>query len=163
MPDMINRIVGWFLGLPGRAVDAVSSLAGRLRDFFSGLAGQAYNWGADIIDGVISGIQNNLGGVGAALGGIHLPGMASGGDVSRTGLFEVGEHGKEIVALPGGSHVYPHGTGPSGYSSGMASAPASKTVIENHTHVYLDSQEIAHYAGDNQARMVRLHQARRTV
>jgi len=158
VPDMINRIVGWFLGLPGRAVDAVSSLAGKLRDFFSGLAGQAYDWGANIANNVADGIRNNL------PGGIHLPGFAAGGDVPQTGMYTVGERGPETVVLPGGSHVYPHGMGPGGYSSAATTAAAAPVVhVHNHNQVIIDGQEMGEYSGSHQARMVRLHQARRVV
>ena len=45
-------------------------------------------------------------------------GFAHGGTVGRGGMALVGERGPELVNLPGGSTVYPNGTGPG--SGGMA-------------------------------------------
>lgn len=36
-------------------------------------------------------------------------GLMAGGDVYQSGLYTVGEQGREMVALPRGAHVYPHG------------------------------------------------------
>lgn len=44
--------------------------------------------------------------------GPRIPGFASGGEMSATGMALVGESGPELVRLPGGSHVYPSGIGP---------------------------------------------------
>ncbi len=64
IPDMVNSIVSIFATLPGRALSAVSSLAGRLAGFFGGLAGSAFSWGLHIIQNLASGI---LSGIGAAI------------------------------------------------------------------------------------------------
>jgi len=56
--------VSIFATLPGRALSAVSSLAGRLAGFFGGLAGSAFSWGLHIIQNLASGI---LSGIGAAI------------------------------------------------------------------------------------------------
>ena len=64
IPDMVNSIVSVFATLPGRALSAVSSLAGRLAGFFNGLAGSAFSWGLHIIQNLASGI---LSGIGAAI------------------------------------------------------------------------------------------------
>ena len=71
------------------------------------------------------------GGVSGAVGGV-LSHFQAGGHVSTPQLAVVGEAGPEIVALPGGSTVYPHGGGPGG-------------VV--HTHVYIGGREIAHAVG----------------
>lgn len=44
---------------------------------------------------------------------VHVA-MADGGHVKRSGWAMVGELGPELVKLPTGSTVYPHGTGPAG-------------------------------------------------
>ena len=41
----------------------------------------------------------------------RIPGLSSGGDVTRGGLALVGERGAEVVDLPTGSRVHPHGAG----------------------------------------------------
>jgi TP901 family phage tail tape measure protein len=39
----------------------------------------------------------------------QMPGMAAGGTVTRSGLVEVGERGREVLALPAGAQVSPNG------------------------------------------------------
>ena len=53
------------------------------------------------------------GAIGAAFG-LPIGTAATGGDVRRGGLTLVGEQGPEIVDLPAGTRVYPHGMGPGG-------------------------------------------------
>jgi hypothetical protein len=66
---------------------------------------------------------------GGTIGVPKIPLLAQGGYMATGGLAIVGERGPELVSLPGGSTVYPNGTG----------------VI--HTHVYLRDREIAHAIG----------------
>src|SRR5216684_216410 len=80
IPDMINAIVGWFLSLPGKALNAIGSLAGNLVSFFGGLARNALTWGLNIISnlagGIINGIWSSLGNAMSAIGNFihdHLP------------------------------------------------------------------------------------------
>jgi phage-related protein len=80
IPDMINAIVGWFLSLPGKALNAIGSLAGSMVSFFGGLARQALTWGLNIISnlagGIINGIWSSLGNAMSAIGNFissHLP------------------------------------------------------------------------------------------
>lgn len=65
------------------------------------------------INSVIDGFNKIPGPNIGKIGQISLPrGYAAGGTVPRTGWAMVGEEGPELVRLPGGAHVYPHGTGP---------------------------------------------------
>jgi TP901 family phage tail tape measure protein len=80
IPDMINAIVAWFLSLPGKALNAIGSLAGNLASFFGGLARNALTWGWNIISnlagGIINGIWSALGNAMGAIGNFissHLP------------------------------------------------------------------------------------------
>ncbi len=80
IPDMIGAIVGWFLSLPGKALNAVGGLLGNLVNFFGGLARQAVQWGLNIIanlaGGIINGIWSSLGNAMSAIGTFihdHLP------------------------------------------------------------------------------------------
>ncbi len=67
VPDMVNGIVGWFAQLPSRALGAVSPLSGDLAGFFNNLAGQAFQWGANIVQSVASGLMSRIGSaIGAA-------------------------------------------------------------------------------------------------
>ncbi len=52
VPDMINAIVGWFLGLPGRVMGAIGGLAGQMLGFFGGLASQAASSAAGLVNNV---------------------------------------------------------------------------------------------------------------
>ena len=51
----------------------------------------------------------NIGSKGPDMGGVQ--GLATGGVVTSGGIFEVGEKGSEMVTLPRGSAVTPHGGG----------------------------------------------------
>ena len=80
IPDMINAIVQWFIGLPGRAMSAVGGLLGALAGFFGNLARQAWQWGANILSqlagGIIGNIWNALGNAMSQVGTFissHLP------------------------------------------------------------------------------------------
>ena len=132
VPDMINAIVQVFLSLPGRALSAVGSLLGQLAGFFGNLASQAISWGANIIGGVIGGIQSMAGALFSAVGttihnalaqipGVagHVPGFAAGVTNFAGGYAVVGERGPELVYMPQGSSVYPQ-VNTSGGSSGAA-------------------------------------------
>lgn len=79
-----------------------------------GLVRDAVGWVVDKVEALIH-----------ALGNIHMPsihmphipgipGFAKGVQNFAGGLAMVGERGPELVELPGGSNVYPHGTGPAG-------------------------------------------------
>jgi phage-related protein len=61
--NLVNTVVSFFQSLPGRALGAVGSLAGMLSGFFGGLASSAFQWGVNIIQGIINGIGNMIGGV----------------------------------------------------------------------------------------------------
>ena len=62
----------------------------------------------------------------------HVPGLAAGGSVTRSGLAMVGEHGPEILALPGGASVIPLG-------SGSPAAGAKPMVVQ----LVLDGKQLA--------------------
>lgn len=62
-----------------------------------------------------------------SFGGMRT-GLAGGGVITRSGVFDVGERGRETVYLPAGAAVTPHG------GAGVA-------VV--HTHVHLDGKEVA--------------------
>ena len=64
----------------------------------------------------------------------------------------VGERGPETMFVPQGSSIFPSGSGVSALA--MAGALGGGK-IENHTHVYLDSTEIAHVVGSNMDQIVR--------
>lgn len=80
---------------------------------------------ADAVDAVseipgvelVGDVAGNVGGaVGGVVGGIGdlIPKFASGTNSAPGGLSLVGERGPELVNLPGGTQVFPHGTGMGG-------------------------------------------------
>ncbi len=52
IPDMINNIVGWFLGLPGRAMSAIGGLLGQMLGFFGNLATKAASSASGLVNNV---------------------------------------------------------------------------------------------------------------
>jgi tape measure domain-containing protein len=60
VPDMINSIVNFFTQLPGRAVSAISGLAGQIGGVFTALAASALQWGTNILNQVAQGIRNGI-------------------------------------------------------------------------------------------------------
>ena len=79
IPDLVNGIVSWFASLPGRALGAVQSLAGLIIGFFSSLANDALNSGANIVNQLANGIRGAIGSVSGAITDVtafisaHLP------------------------------------------------------------------------------------------
>ena len=53
----------------------------------------------------------------------HYSSRATGGNTSPGEITRVGERGPELVKLPGGSHVYPTGTGPAASGGSVMFAP----------------------------------------
>lgn len=99
-----------------------SKVGGWISSAFSGAAGivkGAMNAVIGVINGAISGI-NSVIGLANKVPGVNfprlpnIPRLASGGVITTGGLVQVGEHGAEVVSLPTGAAVYPHGTSPGG-------------------------------------------------
>jgi len=89
------------IGIIGKLIDFLALVIGKLGDFL-GFLGH-----------IKDAVGDTLGKVGGELHNLHIPGFAVGGVMQQGGLAVVGERGPEIVALPGGSRVYPNGQGPS--------------------------------------------------
>lgn len=97
-----GALSGAFNALPRSARAAVNSarrILGEILSFARSIPGR-----------VMSTISSGLGGVLS-----NLPGFAHGGVVgaatggARSGLIMAGEHGRELIRVPGGSSVIPHG------------------------------------------------------
>lgn len=145
IPDLILGIANWFASLPGRVFGIISNFTAgvisRFRTMWHTLISDAqsimgglgnavagaFKSGINLLIGGINGlisaldrIQVNIPGIGSV--GINIPQipyLATGGIASRGGLAVVGERGAEIVALPQGAAVYPHGSVPAGYGGGI--------------------------------------------
>lgn len=103
----------------------------RIVGVFSNAGSWLYSAGRRIISGIVSGIQSMGGAIMGAVRNMipdsiegFLPGFAHGGIIGaagggpRSGLVEVGEHGRELVRLPFGSTVIPNGQTESMLSGG---------------------------------------------
>ena len=64
-----------------------------------------------------------------------LPHLAGGGVVVESGLVAMNERGAEVVALPAGAAVYPHGSGPA--------APSKTVTVNNVFHGITDVRKLA--------------------
>jgi TP901 family phage tail tape measure protein len=107
-------------------------------NFITGLVGQFFSVGEAIVQGIISGVESAAGGLlsslsslassaldaaksAIGLNAVHIPGFAGGVDNFAGGMALVGENGPELVRLPGGSDVIPHGKSMAMASAGRAS------------------------------------------
>ena len=91
-------------------------LRGHVEEFGRNLFGNIVNDGIDAITGAFGGGAGGGGNPyshipGGGPSGGSVPRAATGGDVRRAGLVMVGERGAELVSLPAGARVHPHGTG----------------------------------------------------
>jgi hypothetical protein len=110
----VLKLVGWTLqNVVGPALSLVIGIIGKLIDFLAMAIGKLGDF-LGFLGHVKDAVGGALSGVGNALHGAHIPGFAVGGVMAQSGLAMVGEHGPEVVALPQGARVYPHGTGPTG-------------------------------------------------
>ena len=127
----IGSMISRFMGAIGQTNSAFGSIASAAVGALAGLGGRLAGMARDAISNMISAILGMAGRVGSAIGGLfshfHLPGFASGGDVTESGLYKVGEDGEEVVALPAGAHVYSHGTGPTTGATASAMTPSASS------------------------------------
>lgn len=72
-----DGLVGFVQSVPGRIASGLSSLGSAVRGAFSdainfikGLPGEAWNWGRDIINGIVNGIKSAASAVGNAVSGV---------------------------------------------------------------------------------------------
>jgi phage-related protein len=113
----LDELVGNVKGIPKRISSAVSGMWDGIKSAFR----SAINWVIGKWNNLsfsIPGVDTHIPGVGKiggfSIGTPNIPYLASGGHITRGGLAVVGEKGAEVVDLPTGSTVYPHGSGPGG-------------------------------------------------
>lgn len=119
--DLDRQFTQWGLNLVTHVMGALASLPGKMLDL-----------GKNLIQSLISGITSMAGGVGKAIANIPviggmasklgslIPHFAEGGTMPGGGGFAlVGEHGPEIVNMPGGAKITPiaNSSGVSGTSA----------------------------------------------
>ncbi len=122
--SILAAIVGFFQTV-GSAIGSAwsnlwSGVGAIVRNAFNGVVSFVkgiLNGIIDLINGAIGGINTMIGAINS-IPGVHvpklgtLPHFATGGVMPSTGFAVVGEHGSEVVKLPGGAQVFPHGSEP---------------------------------------------------
>jgi hypothetical protein len=133
-------------------------------DFGKGVIG-VFNDIKDVVEKIIKGVGDllgklgaikdaiggGLGKIGGLLGGLHLPGFASGTDYAPGGLAIVGEHGPELVNLPSGSQVIPLPYSATSSGGGGGSPTLASTFI-----IQLDGRTIAQSTATHLPGIIRL-------
>jgi phage-related minor tail protein len=105
--DRWNGLMNFFAGIPGFFERIGQAIGNAISSGFKG----AVNFIVGLVNRLIDGVNFLIRGVNLVnpFGDIpsipHIPGLARGGTVTRGGLFEVGERGREIVSLPAGASV----------------------------------------------------------
>jgi hypothetical protein len=123
-------IVKFFQDVIGRVGAVMGGIGDTIRGAFNGAA----NFVIDVLNNVSGAINKVIDGINTALDGVKtlsggaislhighlpiLPHLATGGTMTRAGMALVGENGPEIVKLPAGATVYPHGGVPANQSGG---------------------------------------------
>jgi len=115
---VVNGFVSWWNGIWSGIGAVINSVWSNIGSFISGIwngiistiRGSVNNI-IGIINGMIGSLNGLLSGIGA-LTGMHLslpkiPGLATGGTITRTGTVLVGENGPELLNLPRGASVNP--------------------------------------------------------
>lgn len=107
--EKILQIINFFRSMPGK----ISAALGGLKDRIIAPFKSAFDWvirQVDRVKGALSNLNpgNLIKGIGGKLAGL-IPGFAGGVNNFGGGLAVVGEHGPELVNLPGGSDVIPNG------------------------------------------------------
>jgi phage-related minor tail protein len=118
-------IFDFFGGIWGGILDTINTvqtafglvfnaIAGIIRGAFEGVVGfvrDIINGISSSVNGIIDGINGVAGAVGGAIGVDlsipHIPMLADGGTITRSGYAIVGERGPEMVRLPAGAQVDP--------------------------------------------------------
>lgn len=128
---------------------AGKSLMGKIFEGFKKVGSIGLDIGRNLFNGVVDGINKAIDGVNnflpnkIPLKGLpdidlpdnpipRIPRLASGASAFGGGLATVGEHGRELTTLPGGTRVYPHHRTEAMYASarrGAAAASGGNTII----------------------------------
>lgn len=112
---IIDFITGVFTGNWGQAWEGVKEIFRGIFDSLKGIAKAPLNFIIDIVNKCIDGINKIefnipdwvpvLGGEHVGLNIPHIPALATGSHYTKAGLTLVGEHGPELINMPGGAKV----------------------------------------------------------
>lgn len=143
----INTMIAIMRGGISLASGAMSALVNAAASALGALGGRLVALVRSAISNMIGAIRGMAGAVAGAFGslfsGIKLPHFASGGYMPNTGMAVINEQGPgETVLLPGGSYVYPRGSGPSfsGARTNTLSASSSAPIYLN---IHIAGQRVA--------------------
>lgn len=133
---VFSPILSWFGSIFAGLVSTIQGALKKIGDAFSGLGTfvhgvwdgivnaikAAINFIIDLINKIIGSvdkihINTPFGSIGFSIP--LIPKLASGGQITSSGLFTVGENGSENVLLPGGATVFPHGAFSGGGGGGQ--------------------------------------------
>lgn len=160
----------FFTGLWDGIVSGVEQALGGIGRMFQSLGPSLYNFfiqpfvdGWHTISNIFGGIGQlisdmahfNFGAIPGDLHAIGIPGFAGGVQNFSGGWAVVGENGPELVQLPGGSSVYPHGSSPYG-SPLQGSGSGSNSGQPQHIVIMLDGQVLGEALGNTQQRQIYL-------
>ncbi len=104
--------------------DGISTVFGAIAGFISGAFHQAVGVAKGAINALISVVNGAIRGIDSiltkanSLPGVNFPMIPQIPHLASGGIVQVGEHGTEIVRLPSGSAVYPHGSVPADMAGG---------------------------------------------
>ena len=126
-----NEVVGFIKGLPKRISSAASGMWNGITSSFKGAINSVIS-GWNRLSFSIPSVDTHIPGVGK-VGGMtlntpNIPYLARGGRIARGGRAVVGENGAEVVDLPTGSTVYPHGTNPGNTTTLILKSDGSKLM-----------------------------------
>lgn len=154
--SVISPIGQWI----GDAIHTVGDVIGKvfgavgdtIRGAFDGVVGfikGVINSVIDVINGGIGSINGLIDAVNSIPGAPHfdhfgaIPHLATGGTIRTPGTALVGENGPELVTLPAGATVYPHGTGPGGTVNNFSITGATNTTAVAQTVMqYLTARKV---------------------
>jgi TP901 family phage tail tape measure protein len=104
--------------------DGISAVFSSIGSFIAGAFHQAVNTAKGAINALISVVNGAIRGIDTILSkanslpGVNFPMIPQIPHLAAGGIVQVGEHGTEIVRLPSGSAVYPHGSVPADMAGG---------------------------------------------
>lgn len=123
LPPLSTTAKRTFEDMARGAQNTAATIANAMEDMRNSISGFINSIKKGDIIGIIGGLANVIGSVLDAFGkggslsglgkGAKVPAYAGGTAFHPGGLAMVGEKGAELVRLPRGSQVFPHGTGPS--------------------------------------------------
>lgn len=173
LKDLWDTIQKNVLPILAKLADVTKNNVGQQFKIFGDILGTVFNKIGDLI-GKIGDLLGKLGQLKDALSKIHPPNLgdfnpfghrAGGGLIPPGGEISwVGEHGPELLALPGGSRVIPAAqsaglfggsSSSSSFSSGSSAMPGGEVVV--HAHLHMDGREVA----QTLVRTARLHTGQR--